>query len=104
MTSEVCRGQGGQTAYTPRRQEGGFIRSIVNHRNSLYRGREDERCGSELALCLLVGFTPDCVIIQWSVHQITLGLVTAACIRFTALYIHLLTRVKNSGVLNNWIK
>lgn len=49
-------------------------------------------------------YPPDCAIIQWSVHQITLGSVTAPCITFTALYIHLLTRVKNSGALNNWIK
>lgn len=45
-----------------------------------------------------------CVIIQWSGHQITLGTVTPSCIRFTALYIHLLSCVKNGGLLNNWIE
>lgn len=49
-------------------------------------------------------YPSDCVIIQWSVHQITLGLVTVQCIRFTAQYIHLLPRVKNSGAPNNWIR
>lgn len=49
-------------------------------------------------------YPPDCVINQWSVHEITLGLVTAPCIRFTALYIHLLSMVKNSKAVKNWIK
>lgn len=57
MASEVRRGRANQTAHTLRRQEGGFIRSIVNHSNSLYHRREHEQCGSELALCLLVRFT-----------------------------------------------
>lgn len=59
-----------------------------------------------------IGFTgqiyccyhPDSAIIQWSVHWITLGLVTPPCIRFTGLYIHLLKRAKNGRALNNWIK
>lgn len=49
-------------------------------------------------------YPPDSVIIQWPVHQITLGPVTPPCITFTALYIHLLSRVKNGGALNNCIK
>lgn len=56
-TGEACRGSANQTAYTLRRQEGGFIRRIVNHCNSLYHRREDEQCGSELASCLLARFT-----------------------------------------------
>lgn len=49
-------------------------------------------------------YCPDCAIIQWPVHQITLGSVKAPCIRFTALYIHLLCRVKNRRAVKNWIK
>lgn len=49
-------------------------------------------------------YPPDSVIIQWPVHQITLGPVTPPCITFTALYVHLLSRVKNGGALNNCIK
>lgn len=63
-----------------------------------------ERAGVVFAGQIHCSYPPDCVIIQWSVHQITLGLVTAPCIRFTALYIHLLCRVKNRGAVNNWIK
>lgn len=108
MTSEACRGRPTRQANRLRRQEGGFMRSIVNHSNSLCHRRRRwavwEWASVVFAGQIYCSYPPDCVIIQQAVHQITLGLVTASCIRFTALYIHLLSTVKNSEAVNNWIK
>lgn len=62
-----------------------------------------EQAGIVFAGQIYCSYPPDHAIIQRSVHQITLGSVSAPCIRFTALYIHRLSRVKNSGARNNWI-
>lgn len=100
------QGLGKQTATMLCRQEGGFIRSTVNQLTLPQEGwwAMWEQASIVFAGRIYCSNPPDCVITQWSVHQITLGQVTAPCIRFTALYIHLLSRVKNSGSLNNWIK
>lgn len=88
----------------PDSQEGGFMRKhCKSYQLTLPQaggGRAMwEQAGIVFAGQIYCSYPPDCAIIQQSVQQITLGSVSAPCIRFTALYIHRLSRVKNSGLV-----
>lgn len=82
------------------RQQKGFVRSSVNHSNPEEWGWVAQKQASAAIYC---SNAPDSVIILLSVPQITLGPVPLSCIRFTTLYIHLLSRVNNDSTLGNWI-
>lgn len=82
------------------RQQKGFARSSVDRSNSEEWGWVAQKQASATIYC---SDAPDGVIILFSVPQITLGPVPLSCIRFTTLYIHLLSRVNNDSALGNWI-